>query len=283
MISLLAKLLVFAGGLILIGSLIPTRRLISRLPQSPVRRDWYAMLTLITILFVGYLAYAWAFWNSQTHLLDLIVPGVFFLCACFVWLTASLSLQTATIVMRISLLEQENITDPLTGVFNRRYLDRRLNEEVSRARRYSLPLAVLLLDIDHFKQINDKYGHQFGDRVLIYFGELVKHELREEDVLARYGGEEFLVIASQTPREGGKDLAERLRKRLESNSFRLPDESGMSDEIHVTCSIGVTSLEGEVDCVEKLVQSADENLYRAKNSGRNQVNADEHSSAAHSE
>jgi len=231
------------------------------------------MLALVVIFVAGYLGYAWAFWNSQTRLLDLIVPGVFFLGACFVWLTARLSLQTAVALMRISLLEQENIADPLTGVFNRRYLDRRLSEEVARARRHGLPLSILLIDIDLFKRINDGHGHQVGDQVLVSFAELVNRMLREPDILARYGGEEFMVIAPQTPHQGAVVLAERLRKRLESNSFSLG-----TLEIRLTCSIGVASMGGELDCAEKLVNAADENLYRAKREGRNRVNADEPSS-----
>jgi diguanylate cyclase (GGDEF)-like protein len=279
-ISLLAKGLVFAGALILIGSLFTTRRLIERLPQGQgrVRNQWDAMLALVVIFVAGYLGYAWAFWNSQTRLLDLIVPGVFFLGACFVWLTARLSLQTAVALMRISLLEQENIADPLTGAFNRRYLDRRLSEEVARARRHGLPLSILLIDIDLFKQVNDGHGHQTGDQVLAFFAELVKRMLREPDILARYGGEEFMVIAPQTPHQGAIVLAERLRTRLESNSFRLPNGQSGTLEIRLTCSIGVASLGGEQDCTEKLVHSADENLYRAKREGRNRVNADEPSS-----
>jgi diguanylate cyclase (GGDEF)-like protein len=232
------------------------------------------MLGLIVIFFVGYMSYTWLYWSQQQQMPDLIVPVIFFLGACFVWLTATLSLQTATIVLRISQLEQENILDPLTGAFNRRYLDKHLREEVSRARRYSFPLSVLLLDIDHFKQINDQYGHQVGDQVLMFFAKTIQQELREVDILARYGGEEFLVVASQTTRNGAIDLAERLRRSLESNHCKLPTKAGAAN-IQVRCSIGVATLGGAIDRLEKLVQRADENLYRAKKLGRNQVNADE--------
>jgi diguanylate cyclase (GGDEF)-like protein len=156
----------------------------------------------------------------------------------------------------------------LTGIFNRRYLDHRLAEEVARAQRYDLPLSILMLDIDHFKQINDRYGHQAGDQVLISLGEVVARELRESDILARYGGEEFLVMALNIHLLGATYVAERICKRIESHSFILPnDPSGIS----VTVSIGVASLGNGVDDREKLVQVADENLYRAKREGRNRV------------
>lgn len=270
MIPLFAISLVFAGALILIRALFPIRQLIGRLPPGSVRTRWYAMTALTVLFLIGYLGYAAAFWDNHSSPVDLIVPGVFFLGACFVWLTANLSLQTALDVMRISLLERETATDALTGVFNRRYLERRLTEEVASARRYGLPFSILLLDVDHFKEINDEHGHQAGDHVLITLGEVVADELRESDILARYGGEEFLVIAPQTALLGAADIAERVRKRIESHDFKLPGKPG---GIRVTASIGVASLGEGVDNREKLIHAADENLYRAKQAGRNRVSA----------
>lgn len=271
MISLLARALVFAGALILIWALAPIRKLIGRLPSGTVRNRWYALTALVVLFLAAYLGYAIAFWNSHSDLRDLIVPGVFFFGAWFVWLSALLSLQTAVDVMRISLLEQEAATDPLTGVFNRGYLDRRLKEEIASAQRYGLPLSVLMIDVDHFKQINDKHGHQAGDHVLVTLAKLVASELREPDILARYGGEEFLVIAPRTPLLGAAGVAERVRKRIESHDFGLPNEAGETRTIGVTASIGVASLGDGVRDREDLVHAADVNLYRAKQEGRNLI------------
>ncbi len=274
MIAILAMAFVLGGAMILLGSLFLTRQLTTQLPQGLLRTYWSAMLVLVCIFFFGYLGYAWLSMNSHTRPLDLIVPGVFFLGACFVWLTSHLSLQTAVTVMQMGLLEQENISDPLTLVFNRRYLDRRLSEECARARRFGLPLSVLLLDIDHFKRINDSFGHQAGDQVLASFAGLVKQQLREPDVVARYGGEEFMVIATQTPCSGAVELAERLRATIQSNRFSLDSGASETSEISLTCSIGVACLGDEIDPVTKLIHTADENLYRAKHQGRNRVCAD---------
>jgi diguanylate cyclase (GGDEF)-like protein len=271
LIFFLAKGLVVAGALILICALIPVRQLIGGLPVGKLRNRWYTMTALIVLFILGYLGYIGAFWNRHSELLDLIVPFVFFFGACFVWLTAILSLQTALDVMRISLLERETFTDPLTGVFNRRYLDRRLNEEVATARRYGLPLSVLLLDLDNFKQINDEQGHQIGDQVLIAAGGIVSSELRASDILARYGGEEFLVIAPHTALLKAAEQAERLRNRVENHDFRLQNESGKVVKLRLTISIGVASFGDGLDNVDRLVYAADENLYRAKREGRNRV------------
>ena len=229
------------------------------------------MTALIVLFLVGYVGYAMVFWNKHIVLLDHIVPGVFFFGACFVWLTANLSLLTAMDVMRVNLLEREALTDPLTGVFNRRYLDQRLTQEVISARRYGLPLSVSLLDIDHFKQVNDTYGHLVGDRVLVSVGQIVARVMRDSDVCARYGGEEFLVIMPNTPLVGATNVAERMRECIESHKFNGNREPTGTGEIRVTVSIGVASLGDTIDSEEMLVNAADKNLYCAKHVGRNQV------------
>lgn len=271
MISLLAKSLVFAGALILIWSLVIVRQLIVQLPVGHLRQRWHAMTIMVALFLVGYLGYLGAFWDAHSGLLDLIVPAVFFFGACFVLLTALLSLQTAMDMMRISVLERETYTDPLTGAFNRRYLDQRLGKEVATAQRYGWTLSVLLLDIDHFKLINDTYGHQVGDQVLMTLGKLMSKGLRDADVVARYGGEEFFVILPHTSLAGATDLAERMRKRIESHEFQLEGASGGVLQGGVTASIGVAVFGNGVDTAEKLVRAADEHLYEAKHGGRNRV------------
>lgn len=271
MISLFALGLVLAGTLILVGALVPVRRLIGRLPSGSVRSRWYLMAALIVLFILGYLGYATVFWESHVTLAALIVPFVFFSGAGFVLLATTLALQTAMDVMRISLLEQDAATDALTGAYNRRYLDRRLSEEFASARRYGKPLSILMLDIDHFKQVNDRYGHQAGDQVLVALAKTVAGELRETDILTRYGGEEFLVMAPHTPLLGAVNLAERVRKRIESHDFILPNPPGGIPGIRVTVSVGVASVGDSPMDREMLVHAADENLLRAKQEGRNRV------------
>ncbi|MDH4150196.1 MAG: GGDEF domain-containing protein [Betaproteobacteria bacterium] len=271
MIALLAKGIVFGSTLILISALIKVWQLVGQLPSGLLRTRWSAMMALIVLFMLGYLGYIGVFWGRHQVLLDLIVPSIFLLGACFVWLTGVLSLQTAMDVMRVSRLERETLTDPLTGIFNRRYLDRRLHEETAVARRYGRPLSVMLLDIDHFKRINDGYGHQIGDHVLSALVEVVAGVLRESDIFARYGGEEFMIIAPHTPQLRATDLAERLRKCIEAHQFKLTNERGEDLDIRLTVSIGVASFSDEIADMDKLVHAADENMYRAKHEGRNRV------------
>ncbi|GAO37706.1 diguanylate cyclase [Sulfuricella sp. T08] len=172
-------------------------------------------------------------------------------------------------------LKHLGLTDPLTGVHNRRYFDQRLQEEVSRAQRQSFPLSCLFLDIDHFKHVNDQYGHQTGDCVLREVAWRIKGQLRSIDVLGRYGGEEFSVLLVQTDMDSALTIAERIRHSIAEQQFK-----GEGDEtLAATLSIGVATLH---DCnraqnaaalAQQLVARADQALYRAKEGGRNCVTA----------
>jgi len=200
--TILANGMVVAGTSLLVFSLILVRRMARQLPAGGIRRRW-GLLTAMIIAFVpGYITYGSVARNSFRGPLDLIVPVIFFFGAVFVLLVSTLSLETALDVRRIYTLEQESITDALTGTYNRRYLDRRLDEEVLRARRYGFALAVLLLDIDHFKQINDEHGHPFGDGILASLSQIVMNSVRKTDVVARYGGDEILVDRHPHPAGG---------------------------------------------------------------------------------
>jgi len=274
MLLLISNILVLVGTIILVGSLVTVRKITRRLPLGSSRTSWYAMAALISIFIPGYLGYVIVFWNKHAGLLDLIVPGIFFFGACFVWLSSMLALQTAMDVMRITALEHETHTDPLTGVYNRRFMEQRLREEVSKARRYHFRLAVLLLDLDHFKRVNDELGHQAGDQVLVEIGNLVNSELRDSDILARYGGEEFLVIAPNTAPTASAALAERLRNCIESHKFLTDFDKARKLELRVTVSIGVANFGDTSNDEESLVQVADQNLYQAKDGGRNRVVVD---------
>jgi len=165
-------------------------------------------------------------------------------------------------------LEALATTDPLTRVLNRRALLDRLTAEVDRARRFNSSLTLLLLDVDHFKQINDTAGHLAGDSVLRQLGSLLEDAVRKVDVVARYGGEEFVVILPETASDGGVIFAERLRERIEGQSF----EVGIDRPVHLTVSIGVATFPSpRVATTEDFFARADEALYRAKAGGRNQV------------
>lgn len=162
-------------------------------------------------------------------------------------------------------LERIAIRDELTGLYNRRHLLERLEELLSHADRTHAPLYLALLDLDHFKQVNDRYGHAAGDLVLRQFAELARQKLRRSDFISRYGGEEFIIVFTEGKYEDVADALERLRHSFAAQTFDSI-ESGLS----VTLSAGITD-RFEGDTCESIIQRADEALYRAKAEGRNRV------------
>lgn len=160
--------------------------------------------------------------------------------------------------------ERLAVTDPLTGLWNFRYLSMSLSREIERATRFDRPLAVLMLDIDHFKDVNDTYGHAQGDAVLRELAARVSEQIREVDTLARYGGEEFVLVLPETTVEGAGILAERIVGSVRRQPFSLED----GRQIRVTVSVGVAAFPGHGASAATLMHAADGALYAAKNSGR---------------
>ena len=164
-----------------------------------------------------------------------------------------------------------SITDPLTGCYNRCYLSEHLPMEIKRARRYGHPLSLAMCDIDHFKQVNDRYGHRAGDCVLKAFVQRIQKSIRENvDWLARYGGEEFLIVFPETGTKNAYCVAERLRRTIARNPIRIQET-----EIRITASFGVAGFDSaaadEKTSAETLIAKADSCLYQAKRKGRNMV------------
>jgi len=155
-------------------------------------------------------------------------------------------------------------TDPLTKLLNRRDLYTFLNEEIDKYKRFGYPVVLMMMDLDHFKEINDNYGHDKGDLVLQAFSNLIKKSIRKKDMAFRFGGEEFLVILTETDLESGRQIAERIRlNQREYSNSEIPEIP--------TVSIGLTAYGNEKDSMKKVLKRVDEALYLAKNNGRNRI------------
>jgi diguanylate cyclase (GGDEF)-like protein len=172
-----------------------------------------------------------------------------------------------------SRLVRSGITDVLTGLYNRRYLQHRLADELARARRDRRPLACVLVDVDYFKRVNDRWGHPAGDRVLECVAQLIREECRDSDVAVRFGGEEFALLLPGADQEEAAGVAERLRQAVAEAPVPLPNGS----ELHLTISAGVAAIlpgrsAGDLKSLgDGLIAEADVQLYRAKSEGRNRV------------
>jgi diguanylate cyclase (GGDEF)-like protein len=164
----------------------------------------------------------------------------------------------------MDLLSRKAMIDGLTGLWNRTYLDSRLEAEVAHARRTGRSVSCIMLDVDHFKSINDRYGHPFGDEVLRMISVALGASCRSEDVVCRYGGEEFAVLLPNTNAVAASELAERLRRAIEGEAMKFKGQV-----VKVTSSFGVSELSD--DTATRVIESADKALYDAKQSGRNRV------------
>ncbi len=172
-----------------------------------------------------------------------------------------------TLTRRHERIAQEALTDPLTGLWNRRHMAETLDREVSRALRFGHEISLIIIDVDDFKRINDRFGHLQGDLVLGQIADQVKDATRDIDVAARYGGDELALILVETGSEGATILAERLRERVRDTEVPLREGGTMA----VTISVGVATIPDSAEDLESLVDGADRALLRAKRSGKNQI------------
>ncbi|HEY8118924.1 MAG TPA: GGDEF domain-containing protein [Methylophilaceae bacterium] len=268
MIAFLSAFVVSIAVTILVTTLVPLHYLIKILPPGSLRSKWFMLNGVIYIFIIGYSGYIFVLWGQQTEWKELPIPAIFLCSALYVRASIVLALQTAN---ELTKLKSEAITDPLTKLYNRRYLDQYLEAEISRSKRYALALSILLVDIDYFKRVNDRHGHQAGDDTLSALGVQLKSASRNIDIVARYGGEEFLMICTNTGIDEAELVAERLRKLIELNQINITDASNIKKTIKITVSIGVASLSSRINSKKKLIQAADQALYNAKGAGRNRV------------
>jgi len=165
-------------------------------------------------------------------------------------------------------INQLILVDELTTLFNRRYFNQRLSEEVERSIRYKDPLSILVIDLDHFKHYNDHNGHSAGDYLLQELCTLMKKTFRKTDILCRYGGEEFVAIIPETNKTEAKVLAETFRKRVQDYPFKFRTTQ---PKRKVTISVGIADIPNHADTPKELLEKADDALYQAKETGRNKT------------
>ncbi len=270
MLNFLVITLLLVALAVLAAALWPIGRLLAQLPCGSLRTQWRVLTALVLFFVVGYFFYLASVWQSAQSLQDLLVAALFLGCACFVWLGARSSLATVLNLRRLSSLDRAQITDALTGLHSRHYLDALMLQEIQRVKRHGLAVSVLLLDIDHFADINQNYGHAVGDLVLTEIGRILAASLRGSDLMVRYGGEEMAVLATHTPPAAAVVVAERLRRDIEIGA-RKALRASQGARHAITVSIGVASREAGAHGADDLFAMAEQALQTAKNQGRNRV------------
>ncbi len=169
---------------------------------------------------------------------------------------------------RVNRLEQKILLDPLTGIGNRRLIDIRLQSALSEYRQHGIPFGVLFMDVDNFKQVNDRYGHEVGDHLLVTIANTLYRNLRSEDTVGRWGGEEFIALLHGVEREGLMNAAEKIRALVASSNLTIDRQ-----QIGVTISVGAT-LPHPGDDLESVIRRVDQNMYHSKREGRNRASFD---------
>lgn len=206
--------------------------------------------------------------ENQEHVIILILAAVILIFGGAYFLISRL-LGKISEAQR-QLVELATIDD-LTRLYNRRYFFERFKQEMERARRYNRPLSCIILDIDHFKTVNDTFGHLSGDQVLMDIGRILKKNCRQSDLAGRYGGEELIILLPETDLDGARIIADRIREMIEHHKT----VDGRGETIQVTVSLGVASITGpeiaRLDKYERVIQYADDALLLAKKNGRNRV------------
>ncbi|WP_178863706.1 sensor domain-containing diguanylate cyclase [Thiomicrorhabdus cannonii] len=210
------------------------------------------------------------FWTDNSMSLALTMQVLLFLLIMFIQNYQEREHRLALEAANAQLFTSAT-TDYLTGLLNRRYFFELAHTELERTRRYARPLACLMLDLDHFKAINDRYGHAVGDKALVAFAETLKRELRREDLVARFGGEEFVVLLPEQSLSEALTTAERLKVQIAQMELALADSES---PLTITVSIGVSTLWPTDTTLDELLMRADDALYRAKAGGRNRVESE---------
>ena len=268
------------GAFILLAALLATNRIICRLPKGKVRRKWSVAGVLLGILSISYISYAIANWmrglmDAQKIIGFYLVPMVFFLCGCIVCLIISFVLNLDVYFTPSPAGKFEDTIDPMTGIYNQRYLDFRLNQEIHRSQRYNVPLSIVLMSLDNIRQISETYGKKARDQLLINFAKLALHNVRITDITARYGDAEIMVVATNTPVSSMSVFSDRMQKAiaetLDISEEPSPASSKGEKRVEINVSIGISGFSPETNTKESLVKSVENALSRARSLGPNKA------------
>jgi diguanylate cyclase (GGDEF)-like protein len=262
----IALVLEVAGACIACASLAPLRDVAALVRAPRLRKAWRGLMVVVLCCILLLLTAAVSKYDDPIGVGDLAESGIHFLGPCFVLGVAWLSRRTAYETLRMAVLEEAAFVDSLTGLANRRRFNERLDDEVRRAHLICHPLSLIMVDIDHFKRVNDAHGHAAGDLVLKEVAMVLAANTRHSDTTCRFGREEFVIIVPSLGQLAVAELAEHLRRAIGETMISIPEIG----DVNVTISVGTAALRRD-DSPSSLAKRADSALYTAKRNGRDQV------------
>ncbi len=270
---LLANILLLSGICLFAASLFAVQQLIKKLPQGEVRNNWKILSFFIAGFAVGYAAYMFMLITGKLVLASINFPAVCFVVSAFVLLLCFLTYQTTRDIRLAIALDQASIIDPVLEIYNRRYFDRRIDEETQRSRRYNQPLSIILFEIDQLQSIINNQGSLVADVVLRKVSDFLVGSVRSSDIVARYDDHKIVVATTQTEPDMAIMLADRLRAEAEKLEILPNSEQKDLDALHITVTAGVSCVEERIKNGFDLMDVAEKAIMRADSNGRNRVYA----------
>ena len=271
--DLLANILLLSGICLYAASLFTVQNLVKKLPLGEVRNNWKVLSFFIVGFIVGYAAYMFMLWTGKASLSSITYPAVCFAAAAFVLLLCFLTYQTTRDIGEAIAMDQASIIDPMLDIYNRRYFDRRIDEETQRSRRYNQPLSIILFELDQFESIAKKHGRLVGDVVLRKVSDYLVGSVRASDIVARYDEHKIVVATTQTKPDMAIMLADRLRGEIEKLEVLPNTDQQTADALHVTVTAGVSCVEDRIKSGFDLTDVAEKAMKRASSEGQNRVYA----------
>ena len=239
--------------------------------MGKVRYNWQMFAYLIIALIVGFAIFMFLLIADQISLTSLTIPKLAFAGSAFMLLLCFLTYQIAGNIRDAIAMEQASIIDPILDIYNRRYFDRRIDEETQRSRQYKLPLSLILLELDEFNKIIDSYGKLVGDVVLRKVSDFIVSTVRSSDIVARFDDSKLIIGTTQTEEDMAVTLADRLRAEIEKLEALPSGEKQGSSAMHVTASVGVACVLDSISDGLELTNMAERALAQANVNGQNKV------------
>jgi diguanylate cyclase (GGDEF)-like protein len=269
-LNAIAVLLVMVALLLLGGALMLSFRLFAEIPAGPTQLRWRANVLLLGLVLLVAAATLLPPWQGLNSARQLLPPVLLLLLAGLVLLLFRDTLSLVDQVRRVAVQDRAAVTDVLTGLRPRAYLDSRMEEELSRSRRHGQAISLILMDVDDFASINKAHGHAVGDQVLMEISEILSRSLRTSDVVVRYAGEELAILATDTPPDMAGSVAERLRRDVEVGARKALREAQGARRT-ITVSAGVAGIDAGVKAKTDIFGCAEKALEQAKRQGKNRV------------